>query len=373
MRRGLTVAALAALIAVIAVPASASAKTVWLCKPGTKPDPCVGDLTASVVDANDNVIGTRKASNAKNPPIDCFYVYPTVSDQQTSTATLSKDPEEISIAKFQASRFSQVCRVFAPMYRQTTLKGLSVEPPSAAEVKLGQRDIIAAWNEYLKKYNHGRGVVVIGHSQGSLRLRSIIASQIDSKPAVRKLLVSAIIPGANVIVKKGKDVGGDFKHIPACRASSQTGCVIAYSMFGQTPPDPSIFARANVGYGSTTRKDVQVLCTNPAALRGGSGRLSPAAGSTYPPGTIGLGVQIFEGPLPSGITTPWLVPAGTYSARCESSGGANWLNITPGGGARAFSPSPDATWGFHLGDINLAVDTLVADVRAQTRAFLKRR
>jgi len=372
MRGGIVVAAVAALIVAFALPATAGAKTTWLCKPGATPDPCVGDLTASVVDANNNVLGTRKATNAKKPAIDCFYVYPTVSDQDSDVATLSKDPEEISIAEFQAARFSQVCRVFAPMYRQITLKSLGGNATSPAELAIGQRDLVAAWREYLKRYNRGRGVVLIGHSQGALRLRSLIASEVDSKPAVRKLMVSAVLLGGNVIVKKHSDVGGDFKHIPACRAASQTGCVIAYSMFGATPPANSVFGRANVGYGATTRKDVEVLCTNPAALRGGSGKLSGATRSHYPPGTIGLGVRIFEGPLPD-VTTPWLVPAGTYSARCASSGGANWLQVTTGPGARVFTPSPDATWGLHLGDINLAVDTLVADLKSQAKAFVKRR
>ncbi|HET9766865.1 MAG TPA: DUF3089 domain-containing protein [Thermoanaerobaculia bacterium] len=367
MRKVLLVAAIAAL----ALPASAGAKTTWLCKPGAKPDPCVGSLTASVVDANNHVLGTRTAKNAKNPPIDCFYVYPTISDQQRTVATLSRDPEEVSIAEFQGQRFSQVCRVFAPLYQQITIKGLG-SAPTPAQFAVGQRELVAAWHEYLKKYNHGRGVVFIGHSQGSLRLRSLLASEVDKKPAIRKLLVSAIIPGGNVIVKKGSDTGGDFQHIAACRRSSQTGCVIAYSMFGSPPPANSIFGRANVGYGSTTRNDVEVLCTNPAALGGGSGTLAGATRSKYPPGTIGLGVRIFEGALPA-VSTPWLVPAGTYTASCASSGGANWLQVTAGSGARVFTASPDATWGFHLGDINLAVDSLVGDIRSEAKAYLKHR
>ena len=363
MRFVVLVAALAAL----ALPASASAKTTWLCKPGAKPNPCVGSLAASVVDASNNILGTRKASNAKNPAIDCFYVYPTVSDDNSSISSIDPGPEEISIAEFQAQRFSQVCRVFAPMYRQGTLKALfgQVPAPTAAQQRLGDTELVAAWHEYLTKYNHGRGVVLIGHSQGSFRLRTLIRNEVDRKPAVRKRLVSALLLGGNVLVKKGSDVGGDFKNIRACRKSSQVGCVIAYSMFGATPPADSFFGR-------TTKAGMQVLCTNPASLTGGSGTLTGATRSKYPPGTIGAGVQIFEGALPD-VSTPWLVPAGTYTARCASEGGANWLQVTAGDGARTFTPSPDAKWGFHLGDINLAVDTLVADVKAQAKAFLRRR
>ena len=364
-RRAAIITAALVLVA-LASAAPASARTTWLCKPGTKPDPCRGDLTATVVAADGHVLGTRKATNARKPAIDCFYVYPTVSDQDRPVATLSKDPEEISIARYQAARFSQVCRVFAPMYRQTTLKSLFGGPaPTAAQRALGTRDVLAAWREYLSRYNHGRGVVLIGHSQGTFRLRTLIADEIDRRPAIRKRLVSALLLGGNVLVKKNSDAGGDFRNIPACRSATQTGCVIAYSMFGETPPPNSVFGR-------TATAGMEVLCTNPASLRGGSGRLSPRSPSQYPPGTIGAAVQAFAGPLPS-VATPWIIAPGTYTARCASSGGAHWLQVTAGPGAPQFHPFPDATWGYHLGDINLAVDTLVSDVRAQTRAYLRGR
>ena len=102
-----------------------------------------------------------------------------------------------------------------------------------------------AWRDYLKHYNHGRGVVLIGHSQGSFVLRQLVAKEIDSKRKVRSKLISAVLLGGNVLVKKGSDVGGDFKHVPACRSRSQTGCVIAFSTFGETPPANAIFGRTN--------------------------------------------------------------------------------------------------------------------------------
>ena len=78
---------------------------------------------------------------ASNPKIDCFYVYPTVSDQKTVNANLHIDPVERSIALYQAARYSQYCRVFAPMYRQVTLTALlagDTESPGAAQAP-GQR------------------------------------------------------------------------------------------------------------------------------------------------------------------------------------------------------------------------------------------
>ena len=60
---------------------------VWLCKPGQTPNPCLADLTTTVITAG----GTKtveRSSPAADPKIDCFYVYPTVSQQKTANANL---------------------------------------------------------------------------------------------------------------------------------------------------------------------------------------------------------------------------------------------------------------------------------------------
>src|SRR6266545_7337114 len=111
----------AALVFALALPTGAHAATTWLCKPGANPNPCFGSLQTTVIDPSGQS-HVENPRNAKKPPIDCFYVYPTVSDDKTTNSDLSIDPEETAIAQFQASRFSQRCRVFAPMYRQLTLQ-----------------------------------------------------------------------------------------------------------------------------------------------------------------------------------------------------------------------------------------------------------
>ena len=35
-------------------------------------------------------------------------------------------------------------------------------------------DVAEAWHTYLKRFNHGRGVVLIGHSQGTFVLRRLV-------------------------------------------------------------------------------------------------------------------------------------------------------------------------------------------------------
>ena len=147
--------------------ASASAETTWLCRPGIANNPCLSSEEATVELGNGSSF-VEHAQPAKNPPVDCFYVYPTVSSQFTENANEEIDPEETQIAISQASRFSRVCKVYAPIYPQLTIPAIitpgGITPEGEAKAYVG---VLNAFEEYLAKYNDGRGFVLIGHSQGA--------------------------------------------------------------------------------------------------------------------------------------------------------------------------------------------------------------
>jgi hypothetical protein len=352
---------------------AAAASTTWLCKPGLKSDPCTPGLGTTVISPTGETQGTVTPKKAKNPKIDCFYVYPTVSDQKTIQATKRIDPEQRSIALYQASRYSGECRVYAPMYRQITLAGLLKPDAVTAKMRTSSyADVRDAWREYLKKYNKGRGVVFVGHSQGTFVLRQLLAKEVDPKPAVRRRMVSALLLGGNVLVKKGKDAGGDFKHIKACRSAMQLGCVVAFSTFGATPPADAVFGRAGLGRSlvpTENTKGTEVLCTNPAALGGGSAPLTSLYPSApFAPGsTIGALTTQVGLPTPS-ASTPW-IEAQAFTGACSSEGGINVLKITGLPGAPALRALPDATWGLHLVDANIALGDLVKLVHGQVTRY----
>ena len=158
--------------------------------------------------------------------------------------------------------------MFAPVYRQLTLHALfSGQPITDEALQLAYSSAAEAWQTYLRDYNHGRGVVLIGHSQGSYILRRLISERIDPNPALRQRLVSALLLGGNVTVKHGRGIGGDFENVRACRSSDQLHCVVAFSTFNGPVP-------ANAGFGRTTVPGQEVLCTNPAALGGGEAKLT---------------------------------------------------------------------------------------------------
>jgi hypothetical protein len=190
----------------------------WLCLPGRQ-DACAVDQNVTVITGD----GKRKVVKFKADPApkyDCFYVYPTVSLDPTPNSDLNIGPEEKQVAASQAARFTAKCRVYAPLYRQVTLTALRdimAGKASAADRKLAYLDIEAAWRAYRDKYQAGRGVVLIGHSQGAGILKQLLAEVIENDPSQRRLLIAAYLLGTNVAVPAGGDVGGDFKRTKLCR------------------------------------------------------------------------------------------------------------------------------------------------------------
>jgi hypothetical protein len=378
------VALLAVAVVGLAFAGGASAmknKTVWLCKPGKKPDPCQSSRESTTVSYSGEMRHETVVPQAKvhKPSIDCFYVYPTVSEQEGPNANLEIEPQETQIAIDQASRFSSVCRVFSPMYKQLTLKAINNPGGVTQENQLTAfSGVLAAFEEYMGKFNKGRPFVLIGHSQGSAMLEALITQVIDSNPSLRKQMVSAILLGGQVVVPEGQLEGGTFKNVPLCTSATDVSCVIAYSSFLKEPPEKSFFGRPNSPlFGGTLPPGLEVACVNPTLLsqNGAKGPLIPYAPTTPFPGTIGAG-----SPVPS-ASTPWVQTQGTATAQCKHENGATWLNIAFKEGVSqpvqedlaAHNEVPleliGPEWGLHLYDVNIALGNLVNTVAIQTQAF----
>ncbi len=188
------------------------------------------------------------------------------------------------------------------------------------------------------------------------------------KRAVRSRLVSAILLGGNVLVKRGSGVGGDFKHVPACRAAKQLGMRdrvldLRCSGAGREPLRPAALRM------TATRS---VLCTNPAALGGGSGLLDPISPSApFATSVIGGATGAVGIPRPK-VSTVWISVPHAYRATCSSANGPDVLQITPVGASPKPNAIPNANWGLHLVDANIALGNLVSIVGTEATAFAKR-
>jgi hypothetical protein len=352
---------------------------MWLCLPG-RADVCSTPLATTAL--NPNGYGSNGPSTvAKDPPLDCFYVYPTVSRDPGLSSDLNPS-EEIGAAQVQFARFAGVCRTFAPLYRQMTLGAIAAYSAGGnidAAAALAYTDVLHAWRNYITTKNNGRPYVLIGHSQGSLMLQMLIAREIETNPAVAARMKLAIIPGFNVVVPQGKLVGGTFKKTPLCSSPGQTGCVISWVSFREknVPPTGAIF-------GVSDKPGTTVGCVNPA--KPGSTDWVPLDSYWYtrsslpvPGGPISWST---EGPPP----TPFVRTEGLVSAKCVNDGQRGYLSIRtnhkPGekwtdriggevGVMNMFLPG----WGMHLSDVYESQGDLireVGDISARSRTAARR-
>ncbi len=377
------VLALAAISSICLVPVSASpagastvprtdaAGTVWLCRPGLADDPCAGNLSTTVVTATNGRTVKHSVASGSGSRFDCFYLYPTASPEQTVNSDLTVQPAETSNAMGQTAPYSNVCDVWAPMYRQITVKALLGGGADADASTIAYDSVLSAWKDFLAHDDKGKPIILISHSQGSVNMIKLLQSRVDDNPSLRHRLIVAIIAGGNVTVPDGKEVGLTFQHLPLCTKAGQFGCVIAYSSFPTEPPTDSMFGIPGQGislnYGQTQTTGVHVACVNPASIGGGTAELS----SSFPLAAVQpLPAQTLPAPA---VTTPWVTYPKMYSAFCESTGGATWLQVTHNAAAGDVRPLPSEplgpTFGYHLDDLNLPIGNLVSDVRAAEAAY----
>lgn len=346
----------------------------WLCRPDTD-DVCDHDLDATIVKANGHV-SIERFRPAKRPKLDCFYVYPTIStDPGGNSDFVPGADQELFVVRQQAARLGSVCRVFAPVYRQITLTALVGAiggNPIPTDPQLATADVLDAWKHYIANDNGGRGVILIGHSQGAGQLTTLLRNEIDANPVLRGRLVSAMLLGTNFQVPIGADVGATLQHVPLCHRDADTGCVITYSSFRDDVPPP-----ANSRFGRSLQAGWEAACTNPASLRGGRHALRP-----YLP-TDARALPLLPPPPPPQwvdpargvtVTTPFVALPRWVEASCEQRDGFVYLSVGSTGNdahrvddIRGADLTPD--WGLHLVDANLAMGDLVAIAKRQSRAW----
>ena len=371
-------ALLLCLVLSVPQPASAQPQTAapdyqkassWLCLPGRK-DVCSAPLPTTAL--NPNGYGSNGPSKvASDPPLDCFYVYPTVSSDQGMNSDMAPGREEHLMTETQFARFASVCRPYAPIYRQMTLAAVAAAATGAdvtAAGKLAYGDVARAWAVYLDKFNRGRPFVLIGHSQGSLMLQQLIAREIESRPAVARNMMLAIIPGYNVLVPQGRSVGGTFKSTPLCAAPGQTRCVVSWVSFREknVPPPGALFGYAD-------KPGMTVACVNPA--RFGAKGWVPLDSYWFTRSTLPVPGGPIQWSTEGSAPTPYVRTQGLASARCVNDGVRGYLSVRTNADPRdkrtdriggevgmfgMFLPG----WGMHLADMAETQGDLIRAVGA---------
>ncbi|HEY3813860.1 MAG TPA: DUF3089 domain-containing protein [Caulobacteraceae bacterium] len=332
--------------------------SAWLCRPSAE-TVCVTDMDALGFDANGRRTPEPPFKVSDDAPIDCFYVYPTLSKEPGTFADVKPDAEIIRGSHAQAGRFASVCRLYVPLYRQFTLTALFKPRDKGGKLNFDPPfdDVKAAWRYYLEHENHGHGVVLIGHSQGTILLQRLLAEEIDGKPDQKRLVLALLGGNPGFSVPEGKLVGATLKSIPVCHAKGEAGCVLTWSSYSDADTSTPIFGRAI--------PNDEAACTNPAAIGGGR---APLKGFVHKPA------------IAAAADPPYVEQLGQMSAECVKDKGGTTLRIhvEPGVFAPILKEGLAKTasldgWGLHILDYNLMQGDLIDDVVASSATWLQTR
>lgn len=337
---------------------------VWACRPDTKNDACDIDLTAVEIlpDGKTKII---PFTPAPDPAIDCFYVYPTVD--MGLRAGLHEDltdkEKPFQTAGVQAARFAEVCRMYAPLYRQVRIGTYTADENTRDfYLEAAYKDVEAAFDQYLAHDNGGRPFVLLSHSQGSHMISRLIRRRIETDPAVLARLVVALPIGGHVATDSGGLTGGSFLHVPVCTSKEEQGCVVTYRSYPQ--------GATNLGRDASLLEGKVSVCVHPSGSRNTEWTGLSAA---YFPTRIRRADN-----LPDGIVeqAPFVLFRDFYEARCVDHENMRVLEVRPRNAPGDTRQNPidfdtimtRGSFGLHIYDMQFGMGDLIELVRVKAQA-----
>ena len=342
----------------------------WICHPDQNPRFCEIGLDSTIVD------GTGSLTNEPHQPeqpqaFDCFYVYPTVNLESAPNSDLILGEEEQQVALNQIARYSRYCEIYAPVYRQSTVPALL--GGFDGDLELAYDDVLDAWKHYLANDNQGRGVLLVGHSQGADHLTRLLREEIEPADEVLPQLVAAHLIGTSIEVPSGQLVGGDLNVSPLCSSADEVGCVVAYMSFDRSDEadHSTVFGQPSAGHA--------FACVHPGELLYGSEAITPY----YQTESTGLLDQflsteftVWQDPAVNPtLETPFVKMPEWITARCTTENGFDYLEVGIDIGpddprSQTIGGEIFAGWGLHLVDMNLAMEELVELSQRQHQAWV---
>jgi hypothetical protein len=250
----------------------------------------------------------------------------------------------------QASAFNAVGEIWAPKYRQATFGAfLTSEADAQRALDFAYRDVVAAWDEFLRQAPRDRPIILAGHSQGSLHLTRLLAERIAGKPEARRIAAVYAIGWPISLTADLPALG-----LPACEQAAQPGCILSWQSFGE-PADPKMVTDVydqSTAPGGASRAGTRMLCVNPL-----TGTLNGAAPREANRGTL-FPTEDFS----NAEMRPQVLPA-----RCDIRGFL-LIGENPPEFAGYVLPGNN----YHVYDYAIFWANIRADVEARLAAFLAR-
>ncbi len=173
----------------------------------------------------------------KTHKVDVFYVYPTVSYNESGNMDVYDNVDRAlakGIYKAQASVFESSANIYAPYYRQMSTCAKIPDDPNVlatdlVEFKLGVEDVKAAFKYYIENLNEGRPFILASHSQGTMALIELIKDEFGKSEELRDNLVAAYLIGYTLT-----DEDLALAKLTSAKGESDTGVVITYNTQSKT-------------------------------------------------------------------------------------------------------------------------------------------
>lgn len=234
------------------------------------------------------------AVNEATAPADVFFIHPTTYKRNDVWNVAYDAPGEFDSAVLlgQASVFNGCCRIFAPQYRQASIRALD---NSQDAVDLAYSDVAAAFRYYIAHENHDRPFIIAAHSQGAMHAVRLLQAEVLGTSLQSKLVAAYVI---------GAYVPSDFGQIglPICDRASQTQCILSWntSQKGRKGAYQLIRDKPHWWQGQIRRNGPTAVCVNP--LTWNQTDTAPASSN---PGSLPFPKDPKKGEAP---TLPALVP-----------------------------------------------------------------
>lgn len=312
---------------------------MWIARPGM---------------ANDPALWTPEGFQPTNAPqVSVFFIHPTsYLDRNHWNAPLDDADSQQRARLFvrsQASAFNGVGAIWAPKYRQATFGAfLTTKQDAELALDFAYRDVLAAFEAFLKQAPKNRPIILAGHSQGSLHLARLLRERIAGHPEAKRI-VAAYVVGWPLSLPADLPAMG----LPPCQTAGQPGCILSWQGFAE-PADPKMVLHvydASTGFTGAPRAGTPMLCVNP--LTGDAGDAATAEAN--------LGTIVPNADFTSAELKPGLVPA-----RCGDRGFL-LIGTPPEGFGDYVLPGNN----YHVFDYALFWANIRADAETRLANFLK--